>query len=78
MKKVPAISTSDSRAVLGWPQGLICPDFLAELLLFDPRVVSSPADVIFSLRSTSGDRTAVEWVLLEDLDELVSTDNRAS
>lgn len=53
MKKVPAISTSDSRAVLGWPRGLICPDCLAELLLLGPRVVSTPAHVTFSLPSTS-------------------------
>jgi hypothetical protein len=33
MKKVPAISTSDSKAVLGWPRGFSCPDCPEALLL---------------------------------------------
>lgn len=47
MKKVPAISTSDSKAVLGWPRGLSCPDWPAALLLSGTRVVT--AQVILSL-----------------------------
>lgn len=57
MKKVPAMSTSDSRAVLGWPRGLACPDCLVELPFPGPRVAPAPAQVAFSLLSA--------WDLLE-------------
>lgn len=46
MKKVPAISTSDSRAVLGWPRGLPCPDDPAELPFPGPSVAPAPAHVV--------------------------------
>lgn len=53
MKKVPAMSTSDSRAVLGWPRGFPCPDCPAKLLLPGPSVGLAPAHVMFSPPSTS-------------------------
>lgn len=47
MKKVPAISTSDSKAVLGWPRGFSGPDCIAVLLLSGTSMVA--AQVILSL-----------------------------
>lgn len=46
MKKVPAMRTSDSRAVLGWPRGLPCPDGPAELPFPGPSVAPAPAHVV--------------------------------
>lgn len=48
MKKVPAMRTSDSRAVLGWPRGLPCPGGLAELSFLGPSVAPAPGHVAFS------------------------------
>lgn len=53
MKKVPAMSTSDSRAVLGWPRGLPCPDGPAELPFPGPSVTRAPAHVVLLLWSVS-------------------------
>ena len=55
MKKVPAMSTSDNRAVLGWPRGLPCLDGPAELSFLGPSVAPAPAPahVAFSLLSAS-------------------------
>lgn len=53
MKKVPAMSTSDSRAVLGWPRGLSCPEGWAELPFPGPSVALAPVHVVLSPLSTS-------------------------
>lgn len=53
MKKVPAMSTSDSRAVLGWPRGLPCPDCPAKLPLPGSSVAVALAHVVLSLLSAS-------------------------
>lgn len=53
MKKVPAMSTSDSRAVLGWPRGLPCPAGPRELPFPGPSVAPAPCHVLFSPLSAS-------------------------
>lgn len=53
MKKVPAMSTSDSRAVLGWPRGLPCPEGWVELPFPGPREAPAPVHVVLSPPSTS-------------------------
>lgn len=56
MKKVPAMSTSDSRAVLGWPRGRPCPDGPAgpaELPFPGCVVAAALAHVAFSPLSAS-------------------------
>lgn len=58
MKKVPAISTSDSKAVLGWPRGLSCPDCLAVLLLSGTSVVAT--QVILSLLLSASETLETE------------------
>lgn len=53
MKKVPAMRTSDSRAVLGWPRGLPCPDGPVELPFPGSSVAPAPAHVVLLLPSLS-------------------------
>lgn len=60
MKKVPAMSTRDSRAVLGWPRGLPCPDGPAELPFPGPSVAPAPAHVVLSPLSASPPLSASE------------------
>lgn len=60
MKKVPAMSTRDSRAVLGWPRGLPCPDGPAELPFPGPSVAPAPAHVVLSPLSASPPPSASE------------------
>lgn len=53
MKKVPAMSTNDSRAVLGWPWGLSTPACSAELVLPCPGVGAASVHVVFLPPSAS-------------------------
>lgn len=53
MKKVPAMSTSDSRAVLGWPRGLSCPEGWMELPFPGSNMAPAPVHVVLSPLSTS-------------------------
>lgn len=49
MKKVPAISTSDSKAVLGWPRGFSCPDCPEVLLLSGTSMVVAQVILVLLL-----------------------------
>jgi hypothetical protein len=61
MKKVPAIRTSDSRAVLGWPRGLPCPDCPAKLPLPGSSVVAALAQVTLSPSASELLETEQPW-----------------
>lgn len=65
MKKVPAMSTRDRRAVLGWPRGLPCPDGPAELPFPGPSVAPAPAHVVLSPLSASPPLSASELLETE-------------
>lgn len=58
MKKVPAISTSDSKAVLGWPRGLSCPD---ALLLSGASVVAAQVILLLLLSASESLETEQPW-----------------
>lgn len=61
MKKVPAISTSDSKAVLGWPRGLSCPDCPDVLLLSDTSVVAAHVILLLMLSASESLETEQPW-----------------
>lgn len=61
MKKVPAISTSDSKAVLGWPRGLSCPGCPAVLLLSGPSVVAAQVILLLLLSASESLETEQPW-----------------
>lgn len=61
MKKVPAISTSDSKAVLGWPRRRSCPDCVAVLLLSGTSVVAAQVTLSLLLSASESLEPEQPW-----------------
>lgn len=61
MKKVPAISTSDSKAVLGWPRGFSGPDCMAVLPLSGTSMVAVQVILPLLLSASESLETEQPW-----------------